>query len=77
MHGRPVAVGEVSLWVDVQGPLGADAVLLLAGADSPGFRWTPALVEPLVEAGYRVVRFDHRDYGRSSAIPESRLVRIN
>lgn len=61
-----VDVGDVELWVDVQGPVDAPAVLLIAGADSPGFRWTPALVGRLLADGYRVVRFDHRDCGRST-----------
>ena len=55
----------VSLWVDELGPPDGDVVVLLAGADSPGFRWTPALTEPLVAAGHRVLRYDHRDCGRS------------
>ena len=42
------------------------AVLLIAGADSPGFRWTPAIVDRLIEDGFQVIRFDHRDCGRST-----------
>lgn len=65
-RGETVAVGEVDLWVDVQGPADGQTVLLIAGADSPGFRWTNAVVDPLVADGYRVIRFDHRDCGRST-----------
>lgn len=65
-RGRSVGVGGIHLWVDEQGPPSGDAVVLLAGADSPGFRWTPAVVDRLVAEGYRVVRFDHRDCGRST-----------
>ena len=65
-RGRLVDLGQIRLWVDEQGPVHGDAVVLLAGADSPGFRWTPAIVDPLVAEGYRVIRFDHRDCGRST-----------
>ena len=65
-RGFEVGLGEVTLWVDTQGPDDGETVLLVAGADSPGFRWTPAMVDPLVAEGYRVVRFDHRDCGRST-----------
>ena len=61
----------MALWVDEQGPSDGDPVLLLAGADSPGFRWTGAVVDPLVAAGHRVIRYDHRDCGRSSRIAPS------
>ena len=67
-RGRLVDLGEVALWVDEQGPLAGDLVVLIAGADSPGFRWTPAIVDRLVADGYRVVRFDHRDCGRSTRL---------
>jgi len=70
-RGSRIRVGEIDLWVDVDGPEGGDAVVLLAGADSPGFRWSRALVDPLIAAGYRVVRFDHRDCGRSTRLGAS------
>lgn len=65
-RGTAIPVGDLTLWADLQGPDGGDVVVLVAGADSPGFRWTPALVEPLLAEGYRVLRFDHRDCGRST-----------
>ncbi|MEZ5245961.1 MAG: alpha/beta hydrolase [Acidimicrobiales bacterium] len=66
LRGRLVDIGEVQLWVDEQGPTAGDPVVLIAGADSPGFRWTPAIVDRLVADGHRVIRFDHRDCGRST-----------
>ncbi len=65
-RGVAVPVGELSLWADLQGPDDGDVVVLVAGADSPGFRWTPALVDRLLAEGHRVLRFDHRDCGRST-----------
>lgn len=65
-RGESVRVGDIDLWADIRGPVDGEAVVLIAGSDAPGFRWTPAIVEPLVRGGYRVVRFDHRDCGRST-----------
>lgn len=70
-RGRLVNVGAVDLWVDDQGAADAEAVVLIAGADSPGFRWSPALVDRLLADGFRVVRFDHRDCGRSTTLSSS------
>jgi pimeloyl-ACP methyl ester carboxylesterase len=65
-RGAFVRVGEVDLWVDVVGA--GVPVVLLAGADAPGFRWHPIFVDRLVDAGFEVVRFDHRDCGRSTTL---------
>ena len=62
-RGDVVRVGDVDLWVDVAGE--GELALLLAGPDSPGFRWDPGFVDGLVDVGFQVVRFDHRDCGRS------------
>ena len=42
-RGEQLRVGEVDLWVDVVGD-GHDTVVLLAGADTPGFHWSPGFV---------------------------------
>ncbi|MDW3220850.1 MAG: alpha/beta hydrolase [Acidimicrobiales bacterium] len=65
-RGEAVRVGDVDLWADIQGPVDGEAVVLIAGSDAPGFRWSSAIVDPLVRDGYRVLRFDHRDCGRST-----------
>ncbi len=58
----------VELYVEAFGPVDGEPVLLLSGADAQCTRWTPALVDPLVDAGHRVVRFDTRDCGLSSKL---------
>lgn len=71
-RGELIRVGDVDLWVDLAESGTGDAVVLLAGADSPGFRWDPRFVDDLVNDGFDVVRFDHRDCGRSTALgPDS------
>ncbi len=58
----------VELYIEAFGPVDGEPVLLLSGADAQCTRWTPALVDPLVDAGHRVVRFDTRDCGLSSKL---------
>ena len=47
----------------------AGAVLLVSGADSHCTRWTSAFIQPLLDLGHRVVRYDHRDSGLSGKVP--------
>jgi len=44
----------------------ADTILLLAGLGTQMIRWTVPFCEGLVAKGYRVIRFDNRDAGRST-----------
>ncbi len=59
----------VELYVEAFGPEDGEPVLLLSGADTQCTRWSEALLDPLLEAGHRVVRFDTRDCGLSSKLP--------
>ncbi|MCB2029830.1 MAG: alpha/beta hydrolase, partial [Rhodoferax sp.] len=50
------------------GPAGAGqrpVVLLIMGLGMQLVAWPPAVVQLLVDAGYRVIRFDNRDIGLS------------
>lgn len=61
--------GEVELfWFDEGDPT-ADAVVLVNGAGSTAVMWCRELIDPLLAAGLRVVRFDNRDVGRSTRMP--------
>ncbi len=73
------AGGEVGVAADAagRGAAAKPVAVLLAGADTPGFRWGPALVGRLVAEGFCVVRFDHRDCGRSSRVPASLGYRLS
>jgi len=44
----------------------APAILLIMGLGTQMTRWPRALIETLVAAGYRVIRFDNRDVGLST-----------
>jgi pimeloyl-ACP methyl ester carboxylesterase len=65
-EGRWVEVpGLGRLWSEACGPQDGTAVLLVMGAMNPGLVWPPDLVQALVDGGCRVLRYDHRDTGRS------------
>ncbi|MFC8228136.1 alpha/beta fold hydrolase [Streptomyces sp. NPDC057287] len=59
------AAPGVRLWVEEQGPSDAPALLLIMGAQASGLGWPDALVGRLA-AHHRVIRYDHRDTGRST-----------
>ncbi|MCU0448138.1 MAG: alpha/beta fold hydrolase [Microscillaceae bacterium] len=44
------------------------AILLIMGLDAQCTLWSMSFIEPLVEAGYYVIRFDNRDIGLSTWI---------
>ncbi len=53
------------LWAETFGDRHDPAVLLIMGATAPGIVWPDELCRLLAAAGYYVVRYDHRDTGRS------------
>ncbi|OZM72488.1 alpha/beta hydrolase [Amycolatopsis antarctica] len=65
----------VRLWTEQRGPADAPPLLLIMGAQSSGLGWPDALVETLA-ADHRVVRYDHRDTGKSTWSYATRPYRI-
>lgn len=63
-NGIDVEVEDSGAGVLAQGQL-RPVVLLIMGLGMQLIAWPPALVQGLVDAGYRVVRFDNRDAGLS------------
>ncbi len=57
-------VNKITLEVEDTGGTGP-VVLLIMGLGMQLTAWPPAMVQGLVDAGYRVVRFDNRDIGLS------------
>jgi pimeloyl-ACP methyl ester carboxylesterase len=72
-----IPTNGIELWLETFGAPGADAVVLISGADSPGSRWDLGLVDALVAAGCRVVRFDNRDCGLSTKIDPDELYTLD
>ena len=49
----------------------APAILLIMGLGAQMLRWNVEICEGLVDAGYRVIRFDNRDCGLSTRFDEA------
>jgi pimeloyl-ACP methyl ester carboxylesterase len=65
---RFVTSGPLRLWTERTGDPAHPAVLLIMGSAAQGISCPDALVTRLVERGVQVIRFDHRDTGRSSVV---------
>ncbi|MEV0143983.1 MULTISPECIES: alpha/beta fold hydrolase [unclassified Nonomuraea] len=66
MTARVIANGEVSLWSEDFGDPAAPPLLLVAGGNLSAKSWPDAFVTRLAERGHHVIRYDHRDTGRST-----------
>lgn len=58
----------LKLWCEAIGSPSNPTVMLISGAGAHAHFWTDSFCTALIEAGYYVVRFDHRDCGLSSAV---------
>ncbi|MGY1602466.1 alpha/beta fold hydrolase [Geodermatophilus sp. SYSU D00815] len=67
-HERFVASGPLRIWTERVGDPGLPAVLMVMGSAAQAVLCPDALVGRLVERGVQVIRFDHRDTGRSSVV---------
>jgi pimeloyl-ACP methyl ester carboxylesterase len=63
-HRIPVAPG-VELWAEERGDPATAPLLLVMGANASGLTWPEVLVDRLARR-HRVIRYDHRDTGRST-----------
>jgi pimeloyl-ACP methyl ester carboxylesterase len=59
---------ELQLWYDVFGDRDNPKVLLIHGNEAQAVSWMPHFYEPLVNAGFCVIRFDQRGNGLSENI---------
>jgi pimeloyl-ACP methyl ester carboxylesterase len=60
--------GRLRLWTERFGDPGDPTVLLIMGTSTQGVGWPDELVEAVVDSGRQVIRFDHRDTGRSDSV---------
>lgn len=61
-----VAPGDVDIYYEDLGDPADPAVLLIMGLGAQLPMWPDGFCARLVGAGYRVIRFDHRDTGLSA-----------
>jgi pimeloyl-ACP methyl ester carboxylesterase len=58
--------GEVEIAYEVFGKPGGRPLILIGGLDGQMVGWAEGFCEALVDAGFQVVRYDHRDAGLST-----------
>ncbi|HEY0189051.1 MAG TPA: alpha/beta fold hydrolase [Cellulomonas sp.] len=58
-------VDDVRICFETVGPADADPLVLIGGSATQLIDWRDGLCDLLVTEGFRVIRFDHRDTGRS------------
>jgi proline iminopeptidase len=59
-------VNNINIWWEDFGNPSDPSVLLIMGATANCMQWPPEFIDPLVDAGFHVVRFDNRDVGKST-----------
>lgn len=67
---RFVQNGQLRLWSESFGKKSDPPILLIMGGGCQGILWPDDFCQRLVEEGYFVIRYDHRDTGQSSASEE-------
>jgi pimeloyl-ACP methyl ester carboxylesterase len=65
MNSVTVRVNGIELCYEAFGPPEAPPVLLIMGLGGPMFWWEDDFCEALAGRGFRVIRYDNRDVGRS------------
>ena len=68
---RFAQVGDVELCYEELGRPDGEPLLLVMGLGTQMIAWHEEFCEQLGERGYRVIRFDNRDVGRSSRLDEA------
>lgn len=68
--GTKVPSNGIEIYYEGFGDATNPAVLLIMGLDAQCVVWSMAFIEPLVAAGFYVVRFDNRDIGLSTWITD-------
>ena len=63
-----VQANGLTLWAEDFGSPNDPAVLLIMGAASQGIGWPDELCTALAQGGRYVIRYDHRDTGKSSLV---------
>jgi pimeloyl-ACP methyl ester carboxylesterase len=66
MSERVVNGPGVDIWTDAFGVAESPAVVLIMGSYYQGIAWPEEFCQRLADAGRYVIRYDHRDVGRSS-----------
>lgn len=66
MSERVISVGDVHLWSQDFGDPADPALLMIMGGNLSAYGWPDEFVQLLADGGLHVIRYDHRDTGRST-----------
>jgi pimeloyl-ACP methyl ester carboxylesterase len=66
MPQRIVSAGDVNIWTEDLGSPADPALLLVMGANASAMAWPEPFVHLLAAGGRHVIRYDHRDTGKST-----------
>lgn len=68
---RILNISGNEIWTEALGDNKNPAVLLISGAGAHAHFWTDLFCHLIVEQGYFLIRYDHRDVGLSSRVEET------
>ncbi|MBL1083476.1 alpha/beta hydrolase [Streptomyces actinomycinicus] len=68
MPEKIVGAGELKLWTEDFGDPADPAVLLIIGGVAQSIQWPDSLCRGLAASGRHVIRYDHRNTGKSSLV---------
>lgn len=66
MAERIIDSNGIRLWTENFGDKRNPTLLLIMGASAQGIQWPEAFIQPFVDKGFHVIRYDNRDTGQSS-----------
>ncbi|MFF5477704.1 alpha/beta fold hydrolase [Streptomyces sp. NPDC012935] len=68
MSEKIIDAGDLKLWTEDFGNPADPAVLLIMGGVAQGIQWPESLCEGLAASGRHVIRYDHRNTGKSTLV---------
>lgn len=72
MQAGKVRTPKYKFHVEVGGEPTAPTILLISGLGAQMLMWPNTFCKLLIDAGFRVIRFDNRDIGKSTKIKKKR-----
>jgi len=67
-------VNDINIWWEDFGDSSDPAVLLIMGANANAMQWRLEFINPIVAAGFHVIRFDNRDVGKSTWVTTNQVL---
>lgn len=77
MQAAKVRTPKYKFYVEVGGEPNAPVIVLIMGLGAQSLAWPNEFCQALIAAGFRVVRFDNRDIGKSSKLKHKKLTAVH